>query len=399
MPSKRGNNEGSISKRKNGQWCAVITTGFDEEGKQKRKFFYGKTRQEVAEKLNQAINDVQKGTFVEPNKVRIGDWLDTWLFQYKKPSVRPSTLRDYEYLIRVHINPVIGRILLKDLRPEHIQALYNEKSAKGQIDGSGGLSASSVRHIHITLHQALRQAVRNNLIPRNPTEATELPKMKRPKIKVFTVEQQLNFLSALDGERLRAAFILALGTGVREGELMALPWQNVNLQTGAIRIEQTVQRIRVFDDNSPTKTKLIFSPPKTESGKRSIPLPASVLAELKAHKKRQLGEKLAAGEIWIDTGLVFTNEIGGVIEPRNFLRKFYQLLEKANLEHINFHAATRHTFATRLLEANEHPKVVQEMMGHSDISLTLNTYSHVLPEIKQAAAAKLDYLFKEKTLP
>ena len=169
---------------------------------------------------------------------------------------------------------------------------------------------------------------------------------------------------------------------------------------GIIRIEQTVRRVRVvFEKDSPPntkKTKLLFGPVKTDAGNRSIPLPAGVLTELKAHKKRQLTERLAAGELWENSGLVFTTELGKVIEPRNFLRKYYQLLKNAELDHLKFHAASRHTFATRLLEANEHPKVVQEMLGHASIVLTLDTYSHVLPEIKQAAAAKLDYLFQQK---
>ena len=134
---------------------------------------------------------------MQPNKVKVGEWLTEWLFTYKKPSVRPSTFMDYEYLNRVHINPVIGKLLLKDLRPEHLQRLYNEKSTSGKVDGSGGLSPSSVRHIYIVLHQALRQAVRNNLIPRNVSEAPELPQLKKAKIQVFTVENQMKFLAIL----------------------------------------------------------------------------------------------------------------------------------------------------------------------------------------------------------
>lgn len=212
MAKKRGNNEGTISKRKDGKWCAAITIGTKDNGKPDRKFFYGKTRHEVAEKLNQAINDVKKGTFVPTNKVTTTEWLDEWLNTYKKPSVRPSTFMDYEYLIRVHINPIIGKLLIKDLRPEHLQRLYNVKTASGQANGSGGLSPSSVQHIHIVLHQALRQAVRNNLIPRNVSEGLELPQLKKTSVEVFTVENQMKFLSALVGERLRAAFIVALGT-------------------------------------------------------------------------------------------------------------------------------------------------------------------------------------------
>ena len=397
MTRKRGNNEGTISKRKDGKWCAAITLGVDEDGKQKRKFYYGKTRQEVAEKLNQAVNDVAKGTFVPTNKVTTTEWLHEWLNTYKRPSVGPSTFMDYEYLIPVHINPIIGKVLLKNLRPENLQRLYNVKSTSGKVVGNGGLSSSSVRHIHIVLHQALKQAVRNNLIPRNVSEGLELPQLKKTSVKVFTVEHQMKFLDILAGERLRAAFILALGTGVREGELLALRWQDVDLKSGTIRIEQSVRRCRVnFEKDSPVKTKLIFSSPKTDAGRRSIPLPEEVLIELIAHRKRQLVEKLAAGEIWEMSGLVFTTELGKVIEPRNFLRKYYQLLKSAELVHLKFHAASRHTFATRLLEANEHPKVVQEMLGHASIVLTLDTYSHVLPEIKQAAAAKLNFLFQRK---
>jgi len=366
-------------------------------GKQKRKFFYGKTRQEVAEKLNHAVHTIQQGTFVNSNKIRTEEWLEEWLYTYKKSSVRPSTFMDYEYLIRVHINPIVGKLLIKDLRPEHLQRLYNEKSACGQINGSGGLSPSSVRHIHIVLHQALRQAVRNNLIPRDVSESLELPQVKKATVKVFTVEAQMKFLGILAKERLRAAFITAFGTGVREGELLALRWQDVDLIAGIIHIEQTVRRCRInFENDRAAKTKLIFGSPKTDAGKRSIPLPEGVHIELIAHKKRQIVEKLAAGEIWEMSGLVFTTELGKVIEPRNFLRKYYQLLKDADLEHLKFHAASRHTFATRLLEANEHPKVVQELLGHASIVLTLDTYSHVLPEIKQAAAAKLNFLFQEK---
>ena len=396
MTKKRGNNEGCISKRKDGKWCAAITTGADEDGKQKRKFYYGKTRQEVAEKLNQAVHDISKGTFTPTNKIKVSEWLQTWLFDYKKSSVRPSTFGNYEMFIRVHLTPAIGGLLLKDLAPQHLQRLFNEKLVSGKVDGSGGLSAASVRYMYVVIHEALDQALINSLVTRNVSNATKLPQIKKTKVEVFTVESQMKFLAILAGERLKAAFILALGTGVREGELLALPWMDVDLKAGTISIEQTVRRCKTFDEDSLTKTELIFGPVKTDAGYRSIPLPAGVLRELKAHKKRQLTEKLAAGELWEESGLVFTTELGKVVEPRNFLRRYYQLLEKAKLEHLKFHAAGRHTFATRLLEANEHPKVVQELLGHAKFAVTLDLYSHVLPETKQAATAKLDFLFQEK---
>ena len=370
MPKKRGNNEGTVSKRKDGRWCAVITLGTKDDGKPNRKFFYGKTRHEAAEKLNQAIYDVKKGAFVPTNKIKVSEWLQTWLFEYKKPSVRPSTFANYEMFVRVHLAPAIGGLLLKDLAPQHLQRLYNEKLVSGKVDGSGGLSAASVRYMYVVIHEALDQALRNNLVTRNVSDAPKLPQLKKTKVEVFTVESQMKFLAIIAKERLKAAFILALGTGVREGELLALRWQDVDLKAGTIRIEQSVRRCKTFDKDSPTKTILLFGPVKTAAGNRSIPLPAGVLTELKAHKKRQLTEQIAAGELWEKSGLVFTTELGKVVEPRNLIRRYYQLLKMAELKHLKFHAAGRHTFATRLLEANEHPKTVQEMLGHSSIVVT-----------------------------
>lgn len=395
MPKKRGNNEGCISKRKDGKWCAVVTVGFDEEGKQKRKFFYGKTRQEVADKMNDVIHNINRGTYIEPSKTKLSDWLNTWLNEYKKSNIRPSTYDSYEYLIRLHIAPTIGHIVLKDLKPEHLQRLYNDKGSSGKADGTGGLSAKTINRIHVVLHASLDQAVKNGLVIRNVSEATTLPKQKKKEIRILSVDEQINFLAAITGERLKGAFILALGSGIREGELLALRWKNVNLKAGIIRITESLKRVRNYDADSEVKTKLIFQEPKTEAGKRTIPLPDNVLTELKEHRKRQYEEKLRAGALYEDNDLVFCTEIGKVLEPRNFLRTFYCLVKKAEIPHINFHAL-RHTYATRLLEANEHPKVVQEILGHSDITMTLNTYSHVMPEIKMAAAQKLNHLFENK---
>ncbi len=395
MARRRGNNEGTISKRKDGRWCAAITTGYDDEGRQNRQFYYGKTRQEVADKLNQAVHRLSTGTYVEPNKITVGQWVDTWLNEYKKPSVRPTTYESYEYLTRVHIIPSIGHITLKDLRPEQLQKLYNDKLCKGRTDNSGGLSARTVRYIHIIIHEALSQAVKNNLIVRNVSELTTLPKQSKKEMRVLTLEEQSRFLDTLEDDRLRAAYILALATGIREGELMALRWQDVDLKEGLIKINRSIKRVKNFDRNTTVKTKLIFQEPKTNAGKRTIPLPFSVIGELEAHKKRQLLEKMEARKVYTDNDLVFCNEIGNPTEPATIAQKFYKLIKKAGIDKANFHAL-RHTYATRLLEANEHPKVVQEILGHSDISMTLNTYSHVMPEIKKAAAQKIDFLFQGK---
>lgn len=394
--AKRGNGEGTISKRKNGTWCAAISNGVNPEtGKPKRVFFYGRTRQEVAEKLNKAIHNQSLGTFVTPSKIIFSSWLDIWLFEYKRLSVRPSTFESYEYLTRVHIKPTLGKLYLKDIRSDHLQKLYNEKYRSGKIDGTGGLSSRTVRYIHNIICEALSCAVKNNLLNNNvaDTDIITLPRKEKREIRILTIDEQKAFLEALDGERLRAAFILALGSGIRQGELLALRWQeDIDLKQGIININRTVKRVKTFDGKSKNKTKIIFQEPKTKSSKRTIPLPAGVIQEIKEHRKRQLEEKLLAGEVYYDNDLVFCNELGKITEPATLTRIYKRILKKAELSDMNLHAL-RHTYATRLLEANEHPKVVQELLGHSDISMTLNTYSHVMPELKKAAADKINFLF------
>ena len=340
------------------------------------------------------MHSVSLGTFVEPSKIIFSSWLDTWLFEYKKLSVRPSTFESYEYLTRVHIKPALGHFYLKDLRSDHLQKLYNEKFKTGKIDGTGGLSSRTVRYIHNIICEALSCAVKNNLIVSNvaETDIITLPRKEKRDIRILTADEQKAFLKALDGERLRAAFMLALGSGIRQGELLALRWQDTDLKNGLININRTVKRVKTFDDIDKNKTKIIFQEPKTKSSKRSIPLPANVIYEIKEHRKRQLEEKLLAGEVYYDNDLVFCNELGKITEPATFTRIFKRILKKAGLPDMNVHAL-RHTYATRLLEANEHPKVVQELLGHSDISMTLNTYSHVMPELKKAAADKINFLF------
>jgi integrase len=388
MTRKRGNNEGSITKRRDGLWMAQITVGRDPEtGKPKRATFYGKTRQEVADKLTKALRERQQGTFVAPHKLTLGEWLDTWLQHYKRPRIRSSTLDSYEIIIRRHVSPVLGHIALRDLRPDHLQRYYNEKAQQG-------LEASTILLHHKIVSNALAQAEQNQLVMRNVCRLTELPRQPRKEMRTLTIEQAATqLLSALQGDRLYAAFLTFFMTGLRRGELLGLRWQDIDLNAGILHVRQILVCIYNRDAKGEgRKTRLHFHEPKAEKSRRSVPIPEACLAVLKHHKAHQAEEKLLLGPGYQDHGLVFAQAEGTPIDPRSMHRYFTQALQRGGVPAIRVHDA-RHTFATWMLEQNVHPKVVSELLGHSSIRITLDLYTHVSLDLEKQAAATLNAAF------
>lgn len=283
------------------------------------------------------------------------------------------------------------------LTPEIIQNFYNFLSAKGRSDGTGGLSPKTVRNIYNLLHDSLEQAVKSGKVIRNVSEATTLPRNQPKEKQPLSMDDELKFLETAATDRLGIAFIVSLSTGMRLRELLGLHWSCVDMLSDNISVTQALVRVKIFDEDHNHESKLIFQDPKTKAGKINIPLPQNVLVLIKAHRLNQSKEKLLVGNKYKDGDLVFCTELGSPIDPRNFIRKFHQLLKISGLEKTNIHSL-RNTYATRLLELNEHPKVVQELLGHATIAVALDIYSHVFPEIKKAAADKINHLFDIKNI-
>jgi len=312
-----------------------------------------------------------------PGQVTVAQYLESWL-QSASLSLRPKTQRQYEQIARQHIGPTIGELMLADLQPDHIQSLYSAKLEHGA-------SPSTVRILHAVLHRALSRAVRWGLIDRNPTDAVDRPRLRRKEMKTLTAEQVRCLLAAARASRLETVLCLAVTTGLRQGELLGLRWSDLDWRTGHLRVQRQVQRIG--------GQGLVFGEPKSASGRRVVVLGPAMIGRLRTYQERQALEKIVAGGRWQENGLVFPSTIGTPMEARNLVRSFKALLKEAGLPEIRFHDL-RHTAATLMLQEGVHPKIVQERLGHSQISLTLDIYSHVLPTMQEEAARKLDSLLE-----
>lgn len=375
----RGHGEGSIYRRKDGRWTGSVTVGYHPTtGRQQRRYVYGRTRKEVQEKLMKLLASQQAGTLPAGTVPTVREFLRQWLKDTVPHTTRPNTVAAYTVVVEKHLVPEIGRLRLDKLSPAHIQALYTKKLEEGR-------AAKYVRNMHGILHRALEQAVKWGIMPRNPARAVTLPKVERKKMNALTAEQARQLLATARSERLYAAYVLAVTCGLRMGELFGLTWDNVDLEDGQITIQHQLQYL-----GKPTLT-----PPKSSRGRRRIDLPPLAVAALRKHRAQQAKEKLAVGPAWQDEwGLVFTTEIGTPVNPSNFRnRSFYPLLKAAGLPRIRFHDL-RHTAATLLVASGVNMRVVSEILGHSSAAFTLDTYSHVLPAMRKAAASRMQSILE-----
>jgi len=365
MPTKRGNSEGNIRKRTDGRWEARITLA---DGK--RKSFFAKTRQEAAKMLVAATRDRDAGLPVVGGGQTLAQYLATWL-ETVRPSLKAKAFRSYEQLTRVHVLPTLGRTPLTKVTPQQLQWLYATRLEAGS-------STTTVHHVHTVLHTALEAGLRLGLVQRNVCDLVDPPRMRHYEIHVLTPAQVQILLQASQGHRLEALFFVALATGMRQGELLALKWQDVDLERGHLTVRATLQRNRGGG--------FVLVPPKTKRSRRRVVLPTVAIQALIAHRKRQDIERQTLGMAWDEQGFVFTNRLGRPLDGIHVLRRALRpLLLRAGLPPIRFHDL-RHTAATLLLIQGVNPKVVSEVLGHSNVSITLEIYSHVLPDLQRLAA-------------
>lgn len=373
--AKRGNLAGTVFKRPNGTWGAALQI----DGR--RKFVYAKTRREVQEQLQQLQKEAQAGQFktTSASTLRLNtvqEFLTYWLHSVVKSTVRPKTWDHYDLCIR-RMLPCLGKVKLATLSANDI------REVEVYLQENKGLANRTVRHCHSVLHMALNQAVVLGLLQRNPAKDLPPPRVARREMRTLPRDEVRRLLFSSAGSRWHALWAVLVTTGLRLGEASALRWSDLDLRKGTATIQRSVQR--------QTGVGMVFVEPKTEGSRRTVQLPPGAVATLKEHRPLVLQERLAAGGLWNDLDLIFPSPLGGPIDPARVNESLHTALHKANLPRLRVHDLP-HTAATLLLEGGTHPKVVQDLLGHSTIAMTLDLYSHVTPRLQQEAVSKMQGL-------
>lgn len=392
---RRGRGEGSIVQRADGRWMARIDLGW-QGGRRWRKAIYGRTRKDVAAKLTKALRDVQQGVPLGDGRQTLGPYLDHWLTVVVKPSVRPKTHHSYAQLVRLHLTPGLGHLRLARLAPGHVETFLEEKRL-------AGLSPRTRQYLRAVLRRALSRALKHGLVARNAAALADPPRSVRSDVQSLTPEQARTFLAAIAEHRLYPLIVVAVSCGLRQGEILGLTWKDLDLDRGVLHVRHALERLG-------KGWRLVE--PKSEQSRRAIKLPDPLLPILRAHRTRQLETRLAAGGRWQDHGFVFTARHGQPLDGSRLNRQTKELLRQTwsgglpdckhlhvsnrqcadcHAEHLpvlHFHSL-RHSCATFLLVQGVPARVVMDLLGHSDIRLTLNTYSHVVEQLQEDAAQQM----------
>ena len=378
MAKRRANGEGLLRQRSDGSWEARVMVNY------KIRSVYAKTQEAVIKKRNKLLQELESGINVDSN-ITVGDWLLVWLKDYKLGDVKQKSYQGYEINVRVHLLPSLKHIKLRELRRHHVERLLKDKV-------KAGLSKNTVLYIRRTLHNALNQAIAIELIAHNVAHGVKVQSDKKKERRILKLQEQEALLKALEGEDRGFMVELALFSGLRCGELLALRWSDFDKDAKTISVRQTVQRLYGADG----KTSLVIDTPKTETSKRTIPLLGDLADKLLRHHKKQLKVRELAGDMWENHyNLIFCTEIGRPIDSSNFSSFLSAMSIKAGIDRVRAHDL-RHAFATRALEQGIDLKVVSDVLGHSGIQITADIYSHVSLEHKKDQLQKMNKLLTNK---
>lgn len=383
--SKRANNEGSIRQRPDGRWEARYSAGYDSgSGKLIRRSIYGKTQAEVRKRLQQISTSLDSGTYTEPNKITLGQWLDIWQTEYLN-GVTLSTQRSYNDKIRLHIKPAIGAVKLQSLTIPIIQQFYNSLSK-----GEKPLSAKTIKGIHGVLHAGLKQAVMIGYIKSNPSEYCTLPKLQKREVVPLSDNDTIRFLEAIKNDPYEAIFYVDIFTGLRQGEILGLTWDCVDFSANQLIINKQLLREKKKGG------RYILAPTKTDKA-RTLTVADSVMYKLREVKNKQAFEAIQAGSGWNNPeGLVFTNAVGGHIPHNTVYKHFKAIAQSIGLNAARFHDL-RHSYAVLSLQSGDDIKTVQDNLGHASASFTLSTYAHSTAKSKAESASRTEEYIRSST--
>ena len=381
---------GHITKRSKGSYSIAIRRGKDPAtGKYLQSWFTVKgTKTDAEKRLAEILHQLDTGTFMKPGKATLGDFLERWLKDYAYANLAPRTAEGYETIVRRHLIPELGHFPLTQLKPEHIQKYYARTLAAGRCNGKGPLNPLTVRHHHMALHNALKCAVKWGLLARNPADAVDIPRPTRSEMRVMSENDLNRFLEAAKATPYYPLFYLALFTGMRRSELLALRWSDVDLTLCQLSVSRTIHRVRNGD--------FVFRPPKTAKGRRTVSLSPSTAIVLKTYREQQHAFRLLQDLSVHEEDLVFSKEDRTPLTPNVVTNAWLRLARRVGLTGVRLHDA-RHTHASLMLKQGVHPKIVQERLGHSTIAVTLDTYSHVVPGLQEAAAVAFDQVLSSTT--
>lgn len=381
--------KGHIRERSPGTWAIVLDL-HDEAGNRRRKWHTFKgTKREAETEKSRLIAAMAGGSYVEPSKQTVAEYLDEWL-EFIKPSVAAKTHERYAEVCRKTIAPQIGDVILSKLKTDRVDSAFTKMLTSGRRGAAGGLSPRTVHHARRILIKALGQAVTWDRLSKNPAQATTPPKVERKKMLAYDAAQTHALLEALRPTRMFVPVLLAVMCGIRRGEILALRWRNVELGDNR-------RQIAIVESAEQTKEGVRYKEPK--SGKaRTVALSSTVVAELKAHRARQAEEQLRLGLRPEADSFVVAQVDGAPLQPRSLTHEWIRLISKTTLPRIRFHDL-RHTHASQLLAAGVHPKIASERLGHSSIGITLDLYSHVMPGMQEDAAEQVDAAIRSAVKP